>query len=242
MEFTLKISFLISFVFLLSTVTPANASPNEDFCQATSTNKCITPFGKVLGQNDGIQAFSNCRSECVKPVPNKIPAKEVGANEDVFTGITWQCVEYARRWWVLERGISFGSIDTADEIYSLKEAKRIKDGAKINLKQESNASVFAPEVGSLLIYKKLPSNPNLQYGHVAVVVGVNLNKGYIDVAEENYNNKPWVAPKEYARRLVVELKDAKYTVYDINYSEFKPGNKENQEKADMILGWINPEI
>lgn len=238
----MKISLIIFPVFFLFVISIANASSKEDFCQATNTNKCVTPFGRELGQNDGIKAFSNCRSECVKPVPNKISGKEVGSNDDVFTGITWQCVEYARRWWILERGIAFGSIDTADEIYSLKEAKRIKDGAKINLKQESNASSFAPEVGSLLIYKKQPGNPNFQYGHVAVVVAVNLNKGYIDIAEANYNNKPWAVPKKYARRLAVELKDAKYTVYDINYLDFKSGNKENQEKADIILGWIDPEI
>ena len=238
----LKFSFLISSVFFLSAIQIANASSKEDFCQATSTNKCITPFGKELGQNDGVQAFSNCRSECVKPVPNKISAKEVGATEDVFSGITWQCVEYARRWWILERGIAFGSIDTADEIYLLKDAKRIKDGAKINLKSEANASIYAPEVGSLLIYKKQPINPNFQYGHVAVVVGVNLNKGYIDVAEENYDNKPWSVPNKYARRLAIELKEGKYTVYDINFLDFKTGKKENLEKSEMIVGWVDPEI
>ena len=83
---------------------------------------------------------------------------------------------------------------------------------------------------------------DLPFGHVAVVVNVDTTKGYLDLAESNYNNEKWEDPNKYSRRIKLELKDNKYILYDINYSKFDPSKKDNQAKAELILGWVNPEI
>lgn len=229
------IGTFLKFTFCVYALTP------EEYCTSSKKNKCVTDYGTLLGEYKNIKSFSNCRSECIKSEPNFVSAKDIKANEKIFSGIGWQCVEYARRWWMLQRGILFGSVDNADEIYSLNEATRLLDNKKIFLKKFSNSSSIPPHVGDLLIYSKQKNNPAFQYGHVAVIVGVNLKAGYIEVAEQNYDNKIWESPKKYSRRIAIELKNDKYNVYDIPYVQFVPG-KENETDKNIILGWITPEF
>lgn len=213
----------------------------QEYCEVSKQNTCVTPYGKALGQYENVIGFSNCRSECVKKSENKVPAKDAKTSEDVYSGLAWQCVEYARRWWILERGIRFGSIDTSDQIFSLTEATRLIDDKKISLNSLKNSSKVPPKVGDLLIYKKQENNPNFHYGHVAVIVGLNLNSGYVDVAEQNYDNKKWESPHKYSRRISLELKNNEYTVYDIPFITFN-SSKVNSKEKDMILGWVSPEF
>ena len=52
---------------------------------------CETQYGLELGKSPaGIPAYSNCSADCVIFEPNH--------HQGVYTGIKWQCVEYARRW------------------------------------------------------------------------------------------------------------------------------------------------
>jgi len=213
-----------------------------DACKNTAEHKCITSYGEKLGENNGVEAYSNCRSLCVNPEPNNVSGKTLSLNKDVYSGIKWQCVEFARRWWISQKGITFGSVETANEIFDLNHAEKLNSKEKIILKKEKNFSNIVPKVGNLIIYKKLAMDSDLPYGHVAVVVNVDTTKGYLDLAEANYNNEKWEEPNKYSRRIKLELKDNKYTLYDIDYSKFDPSKKYNQVKADLILGWVNPEI
>lgn len=228
----------ILFAVLLSClfVTSIFALTPKEYCATTKTNKCVTPFGTFLGEFDGVKAYFNCRSECVNNLPNQIPAK-VGSSENINTGISWQCVEYARRWWVLKLGIVFGSVDTANQIYDLTEAIRIKDGKKISLQHFPNSSHYLPRIGDLLIYKKDLNSSSWIYGHVAVIAGVNVKQGYIDVAEQNYKNQVWEKKNKYARRIAIELKDGVYTIYDIEYSDFEKSTNKSDGK-DKVLGVV----
>ena len=71
---------------------------------------CETNYGVVLGQSPaGVPAYSNCNAECVIFEPNHL--------NDIYTGIKWQCVEYARRWLLQERGVVFGDVDIAADIW-----------------------------------------------------------------------------------------------------------------------------
>jgi hypothetical protein len=110
----------------------------KDYCFDSKENSCVTKFGAVLGSNSGIPAFSNCRSECINPIENKL-------TDGIISGVSWQCVEYARRWWITKFGISFGSVDTADQIFFLKEATKLKDKKMITLKSFLNHSILPPK-------------------------------------------------------------------------------------------------
>lgn len=218
----------------------SHAKTPEEYCSITKENLCVNPFGYKLGAFEDVVSYSNCRSECVKNADNYVSEKQLGTKEKVYSGLSWQCVEYARRWWMLELGITFGSIDSANQIFTLREAERIQDGKKILLKAYNNGSQRPPAVGDLLIYAKQENNPSFQYGHVAVVVGVNLNKGYIELAEQNYDNKRWGNPRRYARRISLTLKDGVYTVYDVKTNKFDP--YKSYESTNKIIGWVQADF
>ena len=104
-----------------------------------------------------------------------------------YTGLKWECVEYARRWFIQVRGITFEDVATAEDLWKLKTAK-----AKSKKIAFTNGKGIPP-VGALLIYRKTNKAP---YGHVAVVVKV--NRVTVDIAEQNYSLKKW---KGYSRRI-----------------------------------------
>ena len=97
-----------------------------------------------------------------------------------FTGLKWQ--EYARRWLITVKGVTFDKVNNATDIWSLQKATLL-DSTKVDF---INAPITEiPPIGALLIYRKSATFPK---GHVAVVVKVHPN-GEVDVAEQNYSNK-----------------------------------------------------
>lgn len=116
-----------------------------------------------------------------------------------YTGLKWECVEYARRWFIQMRGITFEDVATAEDLWKLKTAKEITTGKNITFMNGTRKNgkgmqaTSMPPVGALLIYRKTNKDP---YGHVAVVVKV--NRVTVDVAEQNYSLKKW---KGYSRRV-----------------------------------------
>ena len=222
------------------TETTPQATPEPDAC----TNGCETPFGKLLGSVDGTDSFSNCKSTCVKPeysfldfstgqvsVHKKDPQKE----DLRYIGVTYQCVEYARKWWMKNLGITFGSIDSAHEIIYLTEGEKIRSKDKFPLARSINGTASrAPKRGDLVIYYPDATREDWKHGHVAVVVAVNLGKGFVDLAEENYDNKPWRKPRAYSRRISIYQTGGQYTLIDL-----APGARADA-KAGRISGWIYP--
>lgn len=232
MKIVLFLIFALSF--------SANATDLTKYCENSEYNKCITPYGEVLGESKGNAAYSNCRAECVNPIENTIHDKVT--KKDIFTGLKWQCVEFARRWWISQKNITFGSVETANEIFEkLVTAKNIKSGKKVQLAKFKNNSITPPKSGDLLIYKKSVSDNSFPYGHVAVIVNVNIEKGFVDLAEANYTNNYWEVKDQYARRIVLISKANKYKIYDLGVNEFKETS--NKEKAAaVILGWVQAKL
>ncbi len=170
---------------------------------------CETPYGKLIGTSHNVEAFSNCSPQCVnieKVSIDKYTKKEVG--------IAWQCVEYTRRWLMKNQGVTFDSIDSASDLWNKNYVTRLENNNKINFKNLENGGNIPPKLGDILVYEK---TEDLIYGHVAVVVNVNLTAGYVDVAEENYENKMWEDPNNYSRRIKLETKDEKYLISDVHY-------------------------
>jgi len=95
-----------------------------------------------------------------------------------FTGLKWQCIEYARRWLITVKDATFEKVNNATDIWSLQKATLL-DSTKVDF---INAPITEiPPIGALLIYRKSSMFPK---GHVVVKVHQNG-----EVVEQNYSNK-----------------------------------------------------
>ena len=155
------------------------------------------PHGTVLGCAHGIPGFNNNYQNNSEA---KSPSYD-GSNfvDNLCTGMKWQCVEYARRYWMLTYGVVIPSVSWAAHIWSLPHISRKSDHAIVPLEKFPNFGNVKPAVGDLLIYA---STPNQRVGHVAVVVEVVSSNGVhsVRVAEQNQeNNVMW--PGNYADEL-----------------------------------------
>lgn len=162
---------------------------------ALDMNICCTSLGTPLGKNAHTIAYSNCHNDYDSAKYHQVVLK----NGDIVTsGLEWQCVEYARRWLINERGITFDSIDHAYQIWDLSNATNLMTNELVSWHKYLNANTpNKPKAGDLLIYDLTQGI----HGHVSVIVKVAGNKVYI--AEQNYTNLPWDA-KEYARVLSLQ--------------------------------------
>jgi len=148
-----------------------------------------------------VEAYSNCSSECVVLEPNTV--------EGTYTGVKWQCVEYARRWLLINRGAVFGDVEIAADIWNkIDHLTRISDQTIIPLVAHLNGSEQAPQVGDLLIYAKAFFGT----GHVAIVTGVDRDQNLIKVGEQNFDNQGWHGA--YAREVEYIRKDGRYWMLD----------------------------
>lgn len=142
---------------------------------------CEVTYGAVLGKSEtGVEAYSNCSSRCVNPSPYFV--------DKTFTGIKWQCVEYARRWLLINHGLVYGDVDVAADIWQLEFVtspdKQIQKSFEGILNGDAHRYV---QRGDLLIY----SRAFLGTGHVAVVVRVDAKNQRVYLAEQNFDNNQW---------------------------------------------------
>lgn len=150
--------------------------------------ECVENFGVKVGESfAGVQAYSNCQNACVNPTPNFV--------EDVYTGIKWQCVEYARRWLLVNSGVVYGDVDIAADIWNLGHVTVPNQETRFEFRGFVNGSTEIPRRGDLLIYSKAFYGT----GHVAVVLQVDADQMHLLVGEQNFDNKKW--PHKYAREI-----------------------------------------
>lgn len=189
---------LVLLTLFLNNATAGNTEELPLQCQ----NNCVSPYGQVLGTSRrGVEAYSNCHSSCVVHEPSYW--------KETYTGIKWQCVEYARRWLLVNRGMVYASVDIAADIWSdIDHLTKVSTGRKLPLESHPNGSLQPPRVGDLLVY----ATDFQGTGHVAVVIDVDYEGGFIEVAEQNYNNEPW--PGDFARRIELVNKDDNYWLLD----------------------------
>lgn len=187
---------------------------NVSYAEQSCAGPCNAAFGALDGQSFLTKAYSNCSGDCVKNEKNYVTLAHL--KQPIFTGMKWQCVEYARRWLIENKGMTFGDVDYAYHIWDLPYAERVGTHQHVPLlKFKNKQSKEAPQVGDLLINSvKLAIT-----GHVSVVVGVERDS--ITIAEQNYFNRPWEG-KNYARRLLLDKDEhGYYRVFD-----------------DSLIGWV----
>jgi glutathionylspermidine amidase/synthetase len=193
-----KLFILLSLILSLLTSTSTLALENRAACY----NKCITDYGKVLGSTKkGLKAYSNCSNGCVIFEPNKY--------DGTYTGIKWQCVEFARRWLLANHGVVYGDVDYAIDIWDkIKFYTYVSNQEKLPVSSQVNGSKQPPVVGDLFIYAKVL----LGTGHVAVVTNIDKENKKVMLAEQNYKNTLW--KRNFARAVDYVIKDGSYWVLD----------------------------
>ncbi|OMJ65196.1 hypothetical protein SteCoe_38850 [Stentor coeruleus] len=157
-------------------------------------------FGVLLGSYKGIEGYSNS--------DERWPGTANYVNGH-FTGYKYQCVEYARRWLILVKQLSFQDIDCAYDIWNLDKVKNINTKKNFPLIRMPNGSSKPPVIDALLIYA---SGPRVPWGHVAIIAEVNLQHNYVRVAEQN--EEDWYWPGNYSRQMRLELNNGKYFIRD----------------------------
>jgi len=195
----------VNLIFIVLLATAFNSAfaetANKELPAACHTG-CKSPYGRMLGKSPrGIEAYSNCQSGCVIFEPNNW--------NGAYTGIKWQCVEYARRWLLVNTGAVYGDVDIAADIWNkIDHLTDVKTQKPIPFENRLNGSSQAPEVGDLLIYAKAFNGT----GHVAVITGIDIDNGLVEVSEQNFNNESW--PDDYARKIMLIIKDGNYWILD----------------------------
>jgi hypothetical protein len=227
-----------------SAPTPLEGRQQLRAAQRACEGPCVTPFGARLGVADGVVAHSNCVSSCLRLEysyvdrgSGQVRVAQQSPDPQLFeyAGVTYQCVEYARRWWIRNLGLTFGDVPTAADIFARAQGLRLPRHQPVPLGRSLNgAARRAPKRGDLVVYGADPADPRWRFGHVAVVVGVDAERGWVALAEENYDNRPWRNPDGYARRIRLFDVGGRFTLVDV-----APGGTQNPE-GGRVLGWVYP--
>lgn len=102
-----------------------------------NSSSCDNPFGSILGASDGIFGFSNCNDNFISVESSYVQVVLPSAvkPQELYSGMKWQCVEYARRYWMLLgvkrdggelQRATFGSVDGAADIWDLTEVRLLE--------------------------------------------------------------------------------------------------------------------
>ena len=98
----------------------------------------------------------------------------------IYTGIKYQCVELARRVYLINYGLLFEEVRRAKEIANVQTIYHMEHKRYVYWPTYMNIGV--PVVGSLLIWDVTEEFPKT--GHIAVVIRV--TQKYVEVVEQNY--------------------------------------------------------
>jgi len=177
-----------------------------------NNHKTIAAFSQILGvASNDVPAYSNTSDEFFSIERHFL--------HGVFTGIKWQCVEYARRWLLIRKSCIFRNIGCAGDIWDqLKSVERVTDGKHFPLKCIPNGSPIKPKIDTFLIYCRSEEQP---VGHIAVICDVGPD--YIRIAEQNNEFHFW--EDNYARQIPLICKDGLYYLED----------------EDPLFGWMEIE-
>ena len=198
--------------------------------------KCVTIFGKKIGNLEDVPAYSNCNNSFESGFNNVIRYK----NKNVFSGMQWQCVEYARRYLITKLGVTFESVDGAEDVFALKTVESIENGKKYKFKTYKNnlncrRKNNVPKVNDVIIWARNKSDT--PYGHIAVILKIEGDQIYI--GEQNWANNAWINPS-YSRILTLKKNNNRCTIVDGNYKilGWKRASLK-QEKQEMPISLIN---
>ncbi|MCB1615108.1 MAG: CHAP domain-containing protein, partial [Pseudomonadales bacterium] len=161
------------------------------------------PFGTVLGFAPGnVAAYS---SDYKSVDPNELPDRHAYRHSvnGIYTGYKWQCVEFARRWLLLNKGYVFDDIAMAYDIFRLPYVTEMKSGKRLPLYSFENGSFRHPEPGCMLIWSE--GGEFDVTGHVAIVTEVFADR--VRIAEQNLDHQYWGEGQHFSRELPATISE-----------------------------------
>ena len=108
-------------------------------------------FGDKIGTFNGVDAYSNQRDQT-----NSLDSNYYNG---IYTGQKWQCVEFARRYLIINEGITFSDVDSAFEIPQAQF--KTLNGVLVQMSNDLKP-------GSLIVWPK-DYEKRSPDGHIAVV-------------------------------------------------------------------------
>lgn len=140
--------------------------------------KLVTDNDELLGVWNGVSIYSNNDYSTNHNNNNLNNNSNSNYYNGIYTGIKWQCVEFARRYLIVTHGITFSDVTSA---FQIPDAKFTTLDGKQNIEVRNDL-----QVGSLIVWPKNYMTNSVD-GHVAVVSSITPNG--ITVVEQNYDNK-----------------------------------------------------
>jgi hypothetical protein len=185
------------------------------------------PHGTILGTaHSGVIGYNCNYQNIVDPPADEPPYDNLVYVRDLagrfcYSGIKWQCVEYARRWWISQLDVYLHNVPRACDIWTRTYVTRLSNKARVALQMHDNGvSTDRPAVGDLLIWIKTDEQP---VGHVAVVCDV--TDEHVCIAEQNVdNNKMW-SGGHYSRKFVLQRHE-------------ETGAWTIRDDEDPMFGWV----
>ena len=140
--------------------------------------KLVTDNDDLVGVWNGVSIYSNNDYSNNHNNDNLNNNSNSNYYNGIYTGIKWQCVEFARRYLIVTHGITFSDVTSA---FQIPDAKFTTLDGKQNIEVRNNL-----QVGSLIVWPKNYMTNSVD-GHVAVVSSITPTG--ITVVEQNYDNK-----------------------------------------------------
>ena len=140
--------------------------------------KLVTDNDDLVGVWNGVSIYSNNDYSNNHNNDNLNNNSNSNYYNGIYTGIKWQCVEFARRYLIITHGITFSDVTSA---FQIPDAKFTTLDGKQNIEVRNDL-----QVGSLIVWPKKYMTNSVD-GHVAVVSSITPTG--ITVVEQNYNNK-----------------------------------------------------
>jgi hypothetical protein len=187
------------------------------------------PHGVVLGvASTGVVGYNNNYEHIPENNPDE-PYDHISYVRDSrgklhASGHKWQCVEFARRWWLSELDVYLPSVPTAAEIFTtLSKVKSFGNGKTtyVALRMHTQGqSTSRPAVHDAIIWMKTEQAP---VGHIAVVSEV--TDSYVRIAEQNVDNDMIWKGKTFTREFPLERNSETGTWFI-------------RDNEDPISGWV----
>ena len=155
------------------------------------------PFGTILGHAPGgVPVYS---SDYASASDEALPDRHAYRSyvDGVYMGHKWQCVEFARRWLYVNRGLIFDDVGMAYEIFELTSMRDVRNDRRLPVRSFRNGSRRPPEPGALLVWDE--GGEFERTGHVAVVVDVLPDR--VRFVEQNLHHQPFPPDQPWSREI-----------------------------------------
>jgi hypothetical protein len=187
------------------------------------------PHGTILGiASTGVVGYNSNYEHILDNNPDE-PYDHISYVRDSrgklhVSGHKWQCVEFARRWWLSELDVYLPSVPRACDIFTtLTKVKSFGNDKTtyVALRMHSQGeSISRPAVHDAIIWMKTEQAP---VGHIAIVSEV--TETYVRIAEQNVENDMMWKGETYTREFSLERNS-------------ETGSWFIRDDEDPILGWV----